>query len=196
MSEFQKYAHPGTCNVCGKDADVVVCASVFGATSYAYCEECLSNYLEPYDAMVSYISCAGLFPDDINEEYQNLCRHVLKGLGISEEKFIEDVKRLNEEIDAMYAEYEKNMENHTTAFDDFDFLAHKYMKFDCPECGEPLEVFADYLIEERPAEFDSFKYERRDLIRHCSKCHLDWENEWWTENGDVGESELRRKFWG
>ena len=41
--------------------------------------------------MVNYISCAGLFPEDINEEYQALCRHILKGLGISEEKFIEDV---------------------------------------------------------------------------------------------------------
>jgi hypothetical protein len=71
-----------------------------------------------------------------------------------------------------------------------------YMKFDCHECGSPLEVWADYLIEERPAKFDSFKYERRNLIRHCNKCHCDWENEWWTGFGDVGESQLRRKFWG
>ena len=71
-----------------------------------------------------------------------------------------------------------------------------YMEFACPECGAPLEVWADYLIKEHPATFDSFGYERRDLIRHCNKCHCDWENEWWTEFGDVGESQLRRKFWG
>lgn len=71
-----------------------------------------------------------------------------------------------------------------------------YMIFQCPECGAELEVWADYLIEERPADFDSFRYERRELIRHCDKCHCDWENEWCTENGDVSESQLKRKYWG
>ena len=188
MDKFKEYSNPGTCAVCGKDTEVVVCASVFGATSYAYCEHCLSNYLEPYHAMVNYISCAGLFPDDINEQYQALCRHILNGLGISEEKFIEDVKRTNDD----FYEFAKEQ----GLCDDFDFLAHEYMEFSCPECGAPLEVFTDYLIEERPAQFDGFKYEKRDLIRHCCKCHSDWVNEWWTENGDVGESQLRRKFWG
>jgi RNA polymerase subunit RPABC4/transcription elongation factor Spt4 len=78
----------------------------------------------------------------------------------------------------------------------FDVPKRLYMEFNCPECGTPLKVLADYLIEERLAMFDSFGYERRDLIRHCNKCHCDWENEWWTEFGDVGESQLRRKFWG
>ena len=191
MSKFEKYAFPGTCSVCGKSTNVVVCASVFGATSYAYCEHCLSNYLEPYDAMVDYISCAGLFPDDINEQYQKLCRHILKELGVPEEKFIEDVKRVNEEMDAFYEEYCDYM----AELDDLK-KTHDYMKFDCPECGAPLEVWGDYPIEEIPAKFDSFKYERRELIRHCTNCHLDWENEWWTENGDVGESQLKRKYWG
>ena len=98
MEKFEEYSHPGTCSVCGKSTDVVVCASAFGATTYAYCEECLSNDLEPYSAMVDYISCAGLFPDDINEQYQNLCRHILNCLGISEEKFIEDVKRASDDF--------------------------------------------------------------------------------------------------
>ena len=98
MGKFEKYSFQGTCSVCGKQTDVVVCASAFGATTYAYCEHCLSNDLEPYDAMVTYISCAGIFPDDINEPYQNLCRHILEGLGISEEKFIEDVKRASDDM--------------------------------------------------------------------------------------------------
>lgn len=179
MSKFEKYSHPGICSVCGKNTDVAVCASAFGPISYTYCESCLNNYLEPYDAMVSYISCAGLFPDDINPQYQNLCRHILKRLGISEEKFIEDVKKAND--DCMKLECQP---------------MHDYMIFQCPECGAELEVWADYLIEERPADFDSFRYERRELIRHCDKCHCDWENEWCTENGDVSESQLKRKYWG
>ena len=75
-------------------------------------------------------------------------------------------------------------------------MSREYMKFDCPECGAPLEVLADYLIENITAQFDSFGYEKRELIRHCSNCHCDWVNEWETELGDVGESQLRRKFWG
>lgn len=98
MSEFKKYAYPGTCSVCGEQTDVVACASAFGATTYAYCEYCLSNYLEPYGAMVDYISCAGLFPEDISEQYQKLCRHILNELGISEEKFIEDVRKANDDF--------------------------------------------------------------------------------------------------
>lgn len=98
MGKFEKYSFPGTCAVCGKSTDVVVCASAFGATTYAYCERCLSNDLEPYHAMVDYISCAGLFPDDINPQYQNLCRHILKGLGISEEQFVEDVRRVSDDF--------------------------------------------------------------------------------------------------
>lgn len=185
MSKFEKYSFPGTCSVCGKQTDVVVCASAFGATSYAYCEHCLSSDLEPYDAMVDYISCAGLFPDDINPQYQKLCRHILKGLGISEEKFIEDVKKASDD----FYEFAKEQE----LCDGFDFPTHDYMKFNCPECGAALEVYADYLIEKNNGEFD---FESRNLIRHCKKCGLDWENEWWTENGDVGETDLERKFWG
>jgi predicted amidophosphoribosyltransferase len=74
---FKDYKLPGTCNVCGKETDVVVCASTMGAISFAYCEDCLNKRLEPYWAMVSYISCAGKFPNDINEGYQELCRNIL-----------------------------------------------------------------------------------------------------------------------
>lgn len=96
---FDDFKFYGKCDVCGKKTDVVVCASTMGAISFAYCKNCLQKGLEPYWAMVSYISCAGKFPDDINESYQELCRNILKELNISEEKFIEDVnesaKRLN-----------------------------------------------------------------------------------------------------
>lgn len=98
MSDFRKMSHPGICDVCGHKDNVVVCASVFGGISHAYCKHCLKNYLEPYDTMVAYISCAGEFPDDINEDYQKLCRHILKELDIPEEKFIVDVKKANDDF--------------------------------------------------------------------------------------------------
>ena len=111
---FDEYARPGKCDVCGQETQVVVCSSMFGATSYAYCKHCFDNYLEPYHAMVSYIACAGLFPDDINEEYQKICRNILHGLGISEEKFIKDVEDtyndFNECVRYMEEKYQENLE--------------------------------------------------------------------------------------
>ena len=71
-----------------------------------------------------------------------------------------------------------------------------YMQFNCPECGAKLEVWHDSLEYKNAERFGGFSCEKRHLIRHCNKCGRDWENEWWTEFGDVGESQLRRKFWG
>ena len=83
------------CDVCGKDvAETFVRASSMGPVSYAYCTECLTAGLEPYDGMVAYIAGAGHFPDDINAGYQAKVRNVLTGLGISEEKFIADVEEV------------------------------------------------------------------------------------------------------
>ena len=79
------------CDVCGRETITYVASSMFGPISFAYCGNCLSKWLEPYDAMVDYIACAGRFPDDINSKYQELCRHILKELEIPEEQFIKDV---------------------------------------------------------------------------------------------------------
>lgn len=102
---FDNYKSLGICDVCGEKTDVVVCASTMGPISFAYCKSCFEKRLEPYWAMVSYISCAGKFPDDINELYQNHCRDILKELNISEEQFIKDV---NNEIKEMRDYYEQN----------------------------------------------------------------------------------------
>lgn len=93
MSIFQELSFAGKCAVCGKETEVVACASSMGAISFAYCEDCLNKGLEPYDAMVDYIACAGRFPDDINPAYQEHCRNILKELNISEEQFIADVDK-------------------------------------------------------------------------------------------------------
>lgn len=79
------------CDVCGKEENIHVHASTMGPISLAYCTACLEAGLEPYNIMVAYISCAGKFPEDINEKFQKRVRTILKGLNISEEQFIKDV---------------------------------------------------------------------------------------------------------
>ena len=81
------------CDVCGKESEIYVRSSTMGAISFGYCKDCLQKRLEPYDAMVAYISCAGRFPDDINEDYQEHVRYILKELNMSEDKFIADVDK-------------------------------------------------------------------------------------------------------
>jgi hypothetical protein len=111
----------GKCAVCGKETEVIVCCSAFGAVSYAYCNHCLINHLEPYDAMVADIACAGRFPDDINQQYQELCRHILNELGISETQFISDVDKTIKDMDEEYAAWCEENENkqYIERYDDF-----------------------------------------------------------------------------
>lgn len=99
MSKFEDLSFDGKCDVCGKESKVVVCASSMGAISYSYCKECLNKGLEPYKGMVAYISCAGKFPDDINSTYANKIRMNLKELNKTEEEFIADCDKSNEEFE-------------------------------------------------------------------------------------------------
>lgn len=103
---FDEVCSGGKCDVCKTDSKVVVCASSMGPISYAYCESCFKKGLEPYEEMVTYISCAGHFPDDINKSYQDLVRNILKEINISEEKFISDVDKAIKEMDDYWASYE------------------------------------------------------------------------------------------
>ena len=80
------------CAACGAtDVDGMVCCSLFGAMSNSYCNECLSTGKDSYKDMVDYISCAGLWPDGINKEYQAVVREQLKLHNITEEQFIKDL---------------------------------------------------------------------------------------------------------
>ena len=80
------------CDVCGKEGECIVGCSGYGQVSFAYCEECWVSGREPYSAIVTYIACAGHFPEDINEEYQADVRRQLKLHGVNEEQFIKDVE--------------------------------------------------------------------------------------------------------
>ena len=90
------------CDVCKKERETFVAASAYGPISFEYCEECLASGREPYGAIVAYIACAGHFPEDINEMYQEDVRRQLKLHGVSEERFIKDVedciKEMTDEI--------------------------------------------------------------------------------------------------
>lgn len=84
------------CEVCGRNRSVAVAASSYGAMSFAFCSDCLMSQLEPYWAVVAYISCAGRFPDDINEAYREDVRRMLPLWGKTESEFIRDVNTLIE----------------------------------------------------------------------------------------------------
>jgi hypothetical protein len=91
MSNFKKHAHLGKCDVCGKETQVAVAASSMGPVSLSYCENCLAKGAEPYEFMVAYISCAGNWPEDINQDSQARVRSILSYLGKTEEEFATDV---------------------------------------------------------------------------------------------------------
>lgn len=98
----------GKCSVCGKTGDVFVASSMCGAMSLAYCEECLAAGAEPWGDLAAYISLAGRYPDDINEEYREIVRDTCRRLGRTEEEFAAAVEKEREEMDRMYDEYVKN----------------------------------------------------------------------------------------
>lgn len=80
------------CDACGKETtQMYVISSAFGAFTIGICDECLTSGRDSYGLMVSYIGCAGRFPDDINEAYREAVRCQLKLHGKTEEQFIKDV---------------------------------------------------------------------------------------------------------
>lgn len=81
------------CDVCGREGDVFVACSACGAESFAYCVDCLRSGAEPWDALVPYISIAGVYPDNINENYRDIVRATCERLGRTEEELAADVKR-------------------------------------------------------------------------------------------------------
>jgi hypothetical protein len=86
----------GKCNVCGKEAELSVAASTCGACSYAYCQDCLKAGAEPYDALVSYIWCAGGRLEYINDTYKHIIAATLERVHKTPREFWEDVKKEDE----------------------------------------------------------------------------------------------------
>lgn len=86
----------GKCEVCGKEAETTVVCSTCGAISFAYCQSCLNQGIEPYDALVG----MGIFSNDMNKTYKT--RILLPSLtfhGKTIEEFDADVKKLDDDYD-------------------------------------------------------------------------------------------------
>lgn len=96
------------CDVCGKETNTTVCSSTCGAISFAYCDECLRNGIEPYDALVG----MGLYYDDINNTYkQQILDPSLRFYNKTKEQFNADVMAQDDDLRAFFEEYEKRKEN-------------------------------------------------------------------------------------
>ena len=80
------------CGGCKKAEGSITVCSIFGAISYVLCEDCIRVGKENYSNMVSYISNAGHWPQDINEVYQAEVRRQLKLHNKTEEEFKSDVE--------------------------------------------------------------------------------------------------------
>lgn len=72
----------------------------------------------------------------------------------------------------------------------------QFMEFECPECGEKLQVYYKHVVEHRDAWWDSFHYTIVDLIYHCDKCGNDWDSQYSSSLGTQGQTHLKRHFWG
>lgn len=95
------------CAGCKKAEGITVVCSMFGATSFALCDKCLKEGREDYRNMVNYISCAGHWPQDINDLYQEEVRRQLKLHNKTEEEFRNDVEEAIAEEQAAMIEYYK-----------------------------------------------------------------------------------------
>lgn len=87
------------CDCCKKwVSNTHAVSSVFGAFTLGVCDDCALSGRDSYGLMVSYISCTGRFPDDINEAYREEVRYQLKLHGKTEEQFIKDVDDMNKDL--------------------------------------------------------------------------------------------------
>jgi hypothetical protein len=92
------------CGGCKKAEGITVVCSMFGATSFALCDDCLKSGKENYRNMVEYIANAGHWPEDINDIYQAEVRRQLKLHGVPEEVFKLEVERAIAEEQAFIRE--------------------------------------------------------------------------------------------
>ena len=93
------------CDVCGVECEGTVCCSACGATSFYYCDKCFDAGAEPWDTLVAYISCGGVYPDDIHPAYIKIVQNTCDRLGKTEEEFAKDVRKCTEDMDKSYKEW-------------------------------------------------------------------------------------------
>lgn len=99
------------CAGCEQAEGFIVVSSIFGATSFALCDDCLRLGKENYRNMVDYIAGAGHWPQDINEVYQAEVRRQLRLHNKTEEEFKHAVEEAIAEEYAFFKEYYNNKRN-------------------------------------------------------------------------------------
>ena len=104
---FNDISNIGTCEVCGKEASVVVVASTLSACSFAYCEECLNEGLEPYSNIVSTVWCVGW--DNLAVWAQDKIKRTLKKLDKTKEDVLTDVETIEKWFNENICKTEENM---------------------------------------------------------------------------------------
>ena len=101
------------CDVCGRESIVMFCSSTCGGVSFAYCEECIINGIEPYSALVG----IGVHYEDINQDYrEHILDPSLKFHGKTREQFDADV----DEQYRLECEWFETNKDRNFVVDDFD----------------------------------------------------------------------------
>lgn len=109
------------CEVCGEIKPVQVCSSMLGAVSFAYCKDCLEAGLEPYGALIGFMSACGLTYDNVNESYVELIDRCVVANHKTLDQFNQEVKDESIKFDLEMEEYYKREEtNQTTPTCDID----------------------------------------------------------------------------
>lgn len=100
MDDFEKKAHNGVCDICGKNGCVITCNSALGAFSLSYCEGCYDNNIMPYDSLV--VSLA-YFPIDYvknaNDTVKEIIANTLKFNNKTMQEFIKDLEKQKDFIE-------------------------------------------------------------------------------------------------
>lgn len=100
-----------SCSCCGKEKEVFVACSMLGAISFAYCADCLNAGVEPYDALVDYISFAGAYPEDIQPDWLDFIKLNLEFYNKTEEQFKKDLRKAEEAMSRDFCQIVSQTEN-------------------------------------------------------------------------------------
>jgi hypothetical protein len=96
------------CDCCGQEVEVDninVCASAMGPISYAYCNSCLVNGIEPYEGIIAY--CAGAvesYEKLTSPTYKQIIDTNLKFYGKTVEQFNADLAENNRRMYEGYSQ--------------------------------------------------------------------------------------------
>jgi len=84
------------CDVCGEEA-VGVASSQMGPISFAYCEQCAMDGLEPYDMLVGMVAMSGKL-EEFHSWFVEMVKRSCVKAGKSDDDFSRDVEAFAEKV--------------------------------------------------------------------------------------------------